>query len=120
MEAPSLTLNLLLIIIVSLLFISLPRSEPLPENPSFVLLSDGFEWPTSHGDTFDIESFDDAGEEEDDDVGVSDRRSLYWKRRRYYGPVRLLTQVIIWVKMQIDVRFVHYNATSKWITQLNF
>ncbi|XP_009115825.1 protein RALF-like 34 [Brassica rapa] len=84
MEAPTLTLNLLLLIIVSLLFISLPRSEPLPENPSLVLLGDGFEWPTSHGDAFDIESFDDAGEEEDDDVGVSDRRSLYWKRRRYY------------------------------------
>ncbi|KAJ4887565.1 Protein RALF-like 34 [Raphanus sativus] len=82
MAAPSLNL---LLTIVSLLFISLPRFESLPENPSVVLLGDGLEWATSHGDAFDFESFEDA-EEEDDDVGVAvaDRRSLYWKRRRYY------------------------------------
>ncbi|KAL0692111.1 hypothetical protein Bca4012_059291 [Brassica carinata] len=74
MAAP--TLNLL--VIVSLLFISLPRSESLPENPSLVLLG---EWPISHGDAFDLEE---SFEEEEDDVGVADRRSLYWKRRRYY------------------------------------
>ncbi|CAG7860532.1 hypothetical protein IGI04_033731 [Brassica rapa subsp. trilocularis] len=72
--APSLTL----LIALSLLFISLQRSESLPENPSMILLGDGFDWPISHGDAFDImdggESFEDA----------ADRRSLYWKRRRYY------------------------------------
>ncbi|KAJ4878674.1 Protein RALF-like 34 [Raphanus sativus] len=77
--APSLTL----LITLSLLFISLPRSEPLPENPSLILLGDGFDWPISHGDAFDNidggESFEDAEEED-----VADRRSLYWKRKRYY------------------------------------
>ncbi|KAG2316951.1 hypothetical protein Bca52824_020073 [Brassica carinata] len=73
MAAPSLTL----LITLSLLFISLPRSEPLPENPSMILLGDGFEWPISHGDAFDI----DGGESFED---VADRRSLYWKRKRYY------------------------------------
>ncbi|KAJ0236552.1 Protein RALF-like 34 [Hirschfeldia incana] len=78
--APSLTL---LLITLSLLSISLPRSEPLPDNPSMILLGDGFDWPISHGDAFDVdggESFEDA-EEEDNEV---DRRSLYWKRKRYY------------------------------------
>ncbi|CAH8329789.1 unnamed protein product [Eruca vesicaria subsp. sativa] len=76
--APSLTL---LIITLSLLFISLPRSESLPENPSIILLGDGFHWSISHGDALDFngeESFEDAEED------VVDRRSLYWKRKRYY------------------------------------
>ncbi|CAF1717045.1 hypothetical protein HID58_084978 [Brassica napus] len=71
--APSLTL----FITLSLLFISLQRSESLPQNPSMILLGDGFDWPISHGDAFDI----DGGESFED---VADRRSLYWKRRRYY------------------------------------
>ncbi|XP_009112356.1 protein RALF-like 34 [Brassica rapa] len=74
--------SLTLLITLSLLFISLQRSESLPENPSMILLGDGFDWPISHGDALDIdggESFEDAEEED-----VADRRSLYWKRRRYY------------------------------------
>ncbi|EOA14205.1 hypothetical protein CARUB_v10027357mg [Capsella rubella] len=83
MAAPS--LNLLLILSL-LTFVSLPRSESLSDNPSLVLLPDGFDWPISHGlgDEFDIingeESFE-VAEEEDDGV---DRRSLYWRRRKYY------------------------------------
>ncbi|KAG2327232.1 hypothetical protein Bca4012_036228 [Brassica carinata] len=83
MAAPS----LVLLTTLSLLFISLPRSESLPENPSLILLGDGFDWPITHGDAFNVdegESFEDAMEEDDDDVGVPDRRSLYWHRKRYY------------------------------------
>ncbi|KAF8101473.1 hypothetical protein N665_0205s0066 [Sinapis alba] len=79
MAAPSLTL-LLLLITLSLLFTSLPRSESLPENPSMILLGDGFDWPISHGDAFEI----DGGESLEEDAEV-DRRSLYWRqRKRYY------------------------------------
>ncbi|XP_010464563.1 PREDICTED: protein RALF-like 34 [Camelina sativa] len=79
--------SLNLILIVSLLtFVSLPRSESLSDNPSLVLLPDGFDWPIPHADEFDIingeESFE-VTEEEDDDDGV-DRRSLYWRRKKYY------------------------------------
>ncbi|KAF8044501.1 hypothetical protein N665_9244s0001 [Sinapis alba] len=81
MAAPFLNL----IITLSLLFISLPRSESLPENPSLVLLGDGLDWPISRSDAFDIidegESLEDAMEEEH---VVADRRSLYWQRKRYY------------------------------------
>ncbi|ESQ31191.1 hypothetical protein EUTSA_v10005130mg [Eutrema salsugineum] len=77
MAAPSLNL---LLILVSLVFISLPRSESLPENPSLILLGDGFGWPISHGDPFDV----DGDVKEEDDVGGADRRSLYWQRRKYY------------------------------------
>ncbi|VVB18244.1 unnamed protein product [Arabis nemorensis] len=75
MAAPALNL----LIILSLLFVSFPRSESLPENPSLVLLSDGFDWPISNSDAFDI-----AGEEDVDDEGGVDRRSLYWRRTKYY------------------------------------
>ena len=78
--APSLNL---LLIILSLLLVSLPRSESLPENPSLILLGDGFDWPIPDGGIGGGESFEDA-EEEEDNVGVVDRRSLYWHRKRYY------------------------------------
>ncbi|CAL9245119.1 unnamed protein product [Arabidopsis halleri] len=82
MAAPSLNLLLFLSILV---FISLPRSESLSDNPSLVLLPDGFDWPISHSDDLDIidgeESFEVA---EEDDGGGVDRRSLYWRRTKYY------------------------------------
>ncbi|KAL1196524.1 Protein RALF-like 34 [Cardamine amara subsp. amara] len=79
------SLNLLLSLLL-LTFISLPRSESLSENPSIVLLGDGFDWPISHGDAFDIDgeqSYEDEALEEDDG-GSGDRRSLYWRRTKYY------------------------------------
>ncbi|KAJ4891015.1 Protein RALF-like 34 [Raphanus sativus] len=79
MAAPS----LVLLIALSVLFISLPRSESLPVNPSLILQDDGFDWPISRIDASDT---DEEGEslEDGDDVGVGDRRSLYWHRKRYY------------------------------------
>ncbi|KAG7535718.1 Rapid ALkalinization Factor [Arabidopsis thaliana x Arabidopsis arenosa] len=83
MAAPSLNLLLILSLLV---FISLPRSESLSDNPSLALLPDGFDWPISHSDEFDLidgeESFE-VAEEDDGGVGV-DRRSLYWRRTKYY------------------------------------
>ncbi|CAH8335919.1 unnamed protein product [Eruca vesicaria subsp. sativa] len=79
--APS--LNLLFLITLSLLFISLQRSESLPESPSMILLGDGIDWSISHGgNAFNIE--EENAMEEEEDVGVVDRRSLYWHRKRYY------------------------------------
>ncbi|KAJ0239080.1 Protein RALF-like 34 [Hirschfeldia incana] len=80
--------SLVLLITLSLLFVSFRRSETLPNNPSLILQGDGFDWPISHIDAFDIdeegESLEDAMEEDDNVVGVGDRRSLYWHRKRYY------------------------------------
>ncbi|CAA7056884.1 unnamed protein product [Microthlaspi erraticum] len=85
MAAPSLTL---LIAILSLLIVSLPRSESLPEHPSMILLGDGLDWPISHGDAFDIDgeesSFDGEPEEDELELDGADRRSLYWQRKTYY------------------------------------
>ncbi|KFK28385.1 hypothetical protein AALP_AA8G508100 [Arabis alpina] len=78
MATPS--LKNLLIITLSLLFISIPRSESLSENPSLVLLSDGFDWPITGEESF----YDGAEEEDENDVVGVDRRSLYWRRTKYY------------------------------------
>ncbi|CAN8251387.1 unnamed protein product [Cochlearia groenlandica] len=74
MAAPSIHI----LIILSLLLISLLRSESLLDNPSLILIGDGLDWPISHdGGAFDMpveEGFE----------GDADRRSLYWTRKKYY------------------------------------
>ncbi|CAD5336075.1 unnamed protein product [Arabidopsis thaliana] len=77
------SLNLLLILSL-LTFISLQRSESLSDNPSLTLLPDGFDWPISHSDEFDIIDGEESFEVTEEDDGVTDRRSLYWRRTKYY------------------------------------
>ncbi|XWS41903.1 hypothetical protein CRYUN_Cryun17cG0122100 [Craigia yunnanensis] len=84
-SSSSLLVKLLFLLFITYIVFSSSKVEAQVEETSLKLMSDALEWPLSMSFYSDLNDNEEGDEEKDDEreSGCS-RRSLFWKRMRYY------------------------------------